>query len=82
VTQVIGKLFIQVIHFPVPEDFIQRWRFPRQQGTLFRIWPLPALSIKWPQRALSDREADRIAAAIPQFLRTVSEQVAAFDQTP
>ena len=80
VTQVIGKLFVQVIHSPVPDDFVERWKFssPRR-GTLFRIWPLSCISIKWPGRALTDREADQIADAIPEFLKVVNRQVLAYD---
>jgi hypothetical protein len=73
VTIVIGKLLIHVMHSPMSE-LIEQWRFPPgRRGTLFRIWPLPSLSIKWPQRALSDRDADAIADAIHQFLRKASQ---------
>jgi hypothetical protein len=83
VTQVIGKVFIQVIHSPEPDDFISKWRFSGlRQGILFRVWPVTSFSIRWPLRAISDREADEIADAIPQFLLRVARQVAARRQTP
>ena len=64
----------------MPNDFIERWKFssPRR-GTLFRISPLSSISIKWPGRALTDREADQIADAIPEFLKVVNRQVLAYD---
>ena len=57
-TQVVNKLFIHVVHTPMPR-FIPRLRFPLpHHGTLFRIWPPSETSIQWPGRSLSDQDAD------------------------
>jgi hypothetical protein len=62
-TQVIGKLFIQIIHTPMP-DLIERWRFTLPHGgTLFRIWPAASFSITWPGQVMSDMDADTAATA-------------------
>jgi hypothetical protein len=74
-TQVIGKLFIQVIHFPVPfitAEYITRRIFPSTHGTIFGIWPDQLPVISWPQKALSDLEADRLGGALQFFLRALS----------
>jgi hypothetical protein len=68
VTQVIGHLFIQVIHFPMPDGIIGTWRFPPTKGSILRIWPPSAYYLRWPNSALSDMDADRIANAVAQFL--------------
>jgi len=63
-TQVIGKLFIQVIRSPA-RDFVERWRFtPPDRGSLFRIWPPSNTAIKWPGQFMSDRDADYVAGAL------------------
>jgi hypothetical protein len=62
-TQVIGNLFIQIIRTPDPL-IVERWRFAiPERGTLFHIWPSARFSIKWPGRALTDRDADFVASA-------------------
>jgi hypothetical protein len=67
-TQIIGKLFVHVMHSPMP-GLIKRWRFPPpQKGSLFRIWPQGQFSIKWPSSALTDVDADRISDAFAAFL--------------
>jgi hypothetical protein len=71
VTLVVGKLFIQIIHAPMPE-LIERYKFPPLRGTLLPIWPLSSFSIVWPQRTLSDRDADNISDAIHQCLREIA----------
>jgi hypothetical protein len=64
VTQVIDKLFIQVLSLPIP-GFVEGWRFAMPDGGhLFRIWPPVWHSIKWPGAAMSDREADLTASAL------------------
>jgi hypothetical protein len=68
VTQVIGHLFIQVIHFPMPDGIIRRWQFPPTQGSLLRIWPPSAYYLRWPNNALSDADADGITNAVAQFI--------------
>jgi hypothetical protein len=75
-TQVIGKLFIQVVHLPgslaLGSDR-REWKVPPPtRGTLTRIWPRPVTTISWPQPALSDLDADRIASAMQSFLSAVS----------
>jgi hypothetical protein len=73
-TQVIGKLFIHVAHTPMP-TFIERWRFaPPQGGALFRIWPRPAFSIKWPARALTDNDAAYTSNAITEFILDIQRE--------
>ena len=63
-TQVIGKLFIQVIRLPIP-GFVERWRFAMPDGgQLIRIWPQSLYSINWPGPAMTDREADLTSSAI------------------
>ena len=67
-TQVIGKLFIQVIHCPMRFG-VERWRFATPNGgTLFRIWPVSQISIKWPGNPLNDGDADAVAAALPTLI--------------
>lgn len=81
ITQVIGNLFIQLVHTPMPR-FIERWRFPLPQGrALFRIWPPTQFSINWPPPpAFTDADADRIANAIPQYLRRLERERLAQEQ--
>jgi len=68
-TQIIGKLFIQVIHCPMP-NLVERWRLALpHSGTLFRIWPTSSnVSIKWPGRTLDDRDASFATEAFPNFM--------------
>ena len=66
-TQVIGQLFIHVIRSP-KRDFVTRWRFaPPNNGTLFRIWPRSKISINWPGKTMTDRDADYVSGAIKDF---------------
>ncbi|HXR94829.1 MAG TPA: hypothetical protein VN718_03065 [Rhizomicrobium sp.] len=63
-TQVLGKLFIQVLSLPIP-GFVERWRFAMPDGgQLIRIWPPTLFSLKWPGPAMSDREADLTSSAL------------------
>jgi hypothetical protein len=74
ITQVVGKLLIVVIHSPMP-DLVPRWRFITPEGgTLFRIWPSNDISIKWPGKALSDRDADTVADALGAFVHQAALQ--------
>lgn len=67
-TQVTGKLLIHVIHSPMP-GLVPRWRFALPDGgTLFRIWPPASVSIKWPAKFLTDRDADLVANALAAFV--------------
>lgn len=62
-TQVIGRLFIHVIHTPMP-GLIERWRFSLPHGgSLFRIWPAAEYSINWPGQVMTDKDADVAATA-------------------
>lgn len=62
-TQVIGQLFIHVMHSPMP-NLIPRWKFTTpDKGTLSRIWPATGFSIRWPLNAMTDNDADYAAAA-------------------
>ena len=68
-TQVVGKLFIHVIHSPM-RSLIPRWHFSTPDGgVIFRIWPPSDFSIRWPSSPLSDRDADCIANALAEFAR-------------
>jgi len=71
-TQVIGNLFIQVIHFPMPDTFIRQWQFPRLTGSILRIWPTSGYFLRWPSLALSDDDADRIANAVAKYIEDVA----------
>jgi len=72
-TQIIGKLFIHIIHVPVKLK-IDRWRFVLpHHGALFRIWPAANTPIKWPSRALDDTDAE---TAIEAFFLRCSKIVA------
>jgi hypothetical protein len=77
-TQVIGKLFIQVIHLPGPlalGNDTREWRVPPPTcGVLTKIWPRPHMILSWPQPALSDLDADTIASAMQKFLSVVSKR--------
>ena len=73
-TQVIGNLFIQSVHLPVPfitgEDIRLRI-FPATTGAILRIWPDQLTALRWPHRALSDLDADKLAGAIQNFLGSI-----------
>lgn len=74
VTQVIGKLFIQVINLP-KSGFVERWRFPMPDGgQICRIWPPTHFSIVWPGPRMSDREADLVAHALPRTARRIARK--------
>lgn len=73
-TQVIGKLFIQVIRSPA-HYYVERWRFNLpDRGSLFRIWPATDTVINWPGQFMSDRDADYALGAVHNDLlkRTAS----------
>jgi hypothetical protein len=68
-TQVIGKLFVHVIHTPMPDYVtIDRFSLP-DKGTLFRIWPPAGSSFKWPDRALTEKDADTAADTVAARMR-------------
>ncbi|MDR3572204.1 MAG: hypothetical protein P4L81_08560, partial [Candidatus Pacebacteria bacterium] len=76
-TQIIGKLFIHVIHFPMP-SFIKWWRFRfPHRGAIFRIWPPAQVSIKWPSSALDDQAAERISDAVFAHIVTAQKRLVA-----
>jgi hypothetical protein len=67
-TQVIGQLYIQVIRTP-SREVIDRWRFTLpEKGSFFRIWPPSGISISWPGRVMTDRDADYVMGALYEFL--------------
>jgi hypothetical protein len=67
-TQVVGKMFIHVIRSPA-RNFVNRWRFTLpHKGSLFRIWPPTGISIVWPGRFMTDRDADYTAGAMYAFI--------------
>jgi hypothetical protein len=73
-TQVIGKLFIQIVSLPIP-GFVERWRFALPDGgNLFRIWPATSYSIRWPGRVMNDREADLVSSALARRGREVARR--------
>lgn len=60
-TQIIGKLFIHVIHTPMP-NLIGRVRFDLPDGgSLYRIWPPSVFDISWPGQVMTDRDANTAA---------------------
>lgn len=75
-TQVIGKLFIQIVHIPTPfftrPDHLARI-FPPTNGVIARIWPIEHSVIQWPPRVLSDSDADAIAITIQTRLRAIAK---------
>ena len=75
-TQVIGKLFIQVVHSPM-RFLVNGWRFALPHGgTLFRIWPPATFSVGWPGKVMTDLDADT-ADAINEYLITSARRSAA-----
>jgi hypothetical protein len=72
-TQILGKLYIHVIHVPMP-SLIKRWHFPPHKGTLFRVWPPTRTSIKWPGAPLDDIAADNIADALFRYMSKVQRE--------
>jgi hypothetical protein len=74
-TQVIGKLFIQVMHIPAEfftEPKVLRNILPPTNGAVFRVWPDQESAISWPRRALTDRDADNVAGALQNMLREIA----------
>lgn len=68
VTQVVGQLFIHVVHSPHP-NLVIKWRFDLPDGgTLRRIWPPSDVSILWPPRVMSERDAEIASRAIHSFM--------------
>jgi hypothetical protein len=67
-TQVIGQLFIHVLHSPMP-GLATKWKFRTPDGgTLSRIWPLTGYSIRWPLNPITDRDADYAANAFHEMV--------------
>jgi hypothetical protein len=66
-TQIIGKLFVHVIHSPHPRLF-DRFTFNLPQGALFRIWPPSEVSIKWPAPPLNDFAAEIASEAVGKMV--------------
>lgn len=76
-TQIIGKLFVHVIHSPFTK-LVERWEFVGPvEGMLRQIWPITGYSIVWPIAAMDDLTAD---AAAGQFI--ASCRAAAARQNP
>jgi hypothetical protein len=67
-TQVVGKLFIHIVHSPMP-NMIRGMNFDKSPdgGVLYRIWPPVGHSIVWPSAALTDRDADFFAGALKEY---------------
>lgn len=73
-TQIVGKLFIHVVHSPMT-NFIPRLNFhPPGRGNLFRIWPASQTSIRWPAQALDDRDAAFVTDAIADLLLSIKSR--------
>jgi hypothetical protein len=67
-TQVIGQLFIHVLHSPLP-NLATKWKFHMpDSGAISRIWPLTGYSIRWPLKAMTDRDADYAANAFHEMI--------------
>jgi hypothetical protein len=76
-TQVIGNLFIQVVHFPPPDRLIRGLKFPPTEGSILRIWPPSPYYLRWPpSRALCDNDADLIANAVSRLAHDVARTTA------
>ena len=72
-TQVVGKLFVQIVHCPMP-GFVDGWRFSLpNNGSLFRIWPPSGVSIKWPGLPMTDADAETVSDAISEFLLNLKQ---------
>jgi hypothetical protein len=72
-TQVINKLFIHVIHSPMP-NLVERWGFSLPEGgTLFRIWPPSGFGLMWPGSPLTDTDADVAAGAFRAMLMDIAQ---------
>ena len=81
-TQVINKLFIQVIRMP-EFGFISTWHFKLPDGgVLFRIWPPAQFSINWPARALSDKETRLVADAFEHHIMGIARKRTVKGNTP
>ena len=66
-TQVIGKLFIHVVHSPVP-NLARKFSFNLPSGgTLYRIWPTTNTSVIWPPKGMSDWDAHVASVAVHNF---------------
>jgi hypothetical protein len=75
-TQILGQLFISVIHSPDCR-LVEGWRFALpHNGTLFRIWPPSQLSIAWPGRMLNDADAGFAALVFSSTQSARARQVA------
>lgn len=79
VTQVIGEVFIHVLH-TVNQRLIKDWRFSAPQhsmlsGPFFKIWPPVTTSILWPPRSLSDGDADFISQALSRLLNRNTAEI-------
>jgi hypothetical protein len=70
-SQLVGKLFIQVMRSP-HHRLISSWRFSTpDRGTLFRIWPPSGTSIVWPAKTLSARDVDYAIGAMYAWLKAI-----------
>jgi hypothetical protein len=73
-TQVLGRLYIHVMHTPML-SLIKRWQFSQpHNGTLFRVWPPVESSIKWPGAPLDDEAADAIADGLFRHMSNVQAE--------
>jgi hypothetical protein len=80
-TQIIKKLLIHVVQCPV-ESISTRWRFTTPEGAdltgnVVRIWPPTDVSILWPQKALTDRDAEVVADALIRGVKRVAADIRA-----
>jgi len=67
-SQIINKLFIQVVHSPHPR-LASRWRFTLPKGgTLVRVWPPTDISILWSLSALGDIDAEMAGDAVARMV--------------
>jgi hypothetical protein len=76
-TQIIKKLLIHVVKLPM-DDFAAGWRWTDPATlplSVLRVWPLSGQSFLWPQKALTDLEAEAVADAVYRaYLRHAARQ--------
>jgi hypothetical protein len=78
-TQIMNNLLIHVVKLPL-KDFASKWRWTDAKGahfkgTLLQIWPPSRQSYLWPQKPLTDFEADDVADNVFRgFLRLAAAE--------
>jgi hypothetical protein len=71
-TFVVGRLYVHVASSMT--DIFENWRLYRTD-LLAQIWPIQRNIIGWPLKAMTDRDADNIAAAFHRFSNEIGRQM-------